>query len=87
MKPLFAKLCNAHEVLRRDYGASLLWINRPLVPGGTHHAFRKIDARGLPVARPDLPFGMADRYAPTRGAPATASPISAQAICAKASYM
>jgi len=71
MKTLFDKVWDAHEVLRRNDGTSLLWVDRHLVHEGSHHAFRKLAARGLPVARPDLTFGVADHYAPTRGAPAT----------------
>jgi 3-isopropylmalate/(R)-2-methylmalate dehydratase large subunit len=66
MKTLFDKLWDAHEILRRDDGTSLLWVDRHLVHEGSHHAFAKIAARGLPVARPDLTFGVTDHYAPTR---------------------
>jgi len=73
MKTLFAKIWDAHEVLRRDDGTSLLWVDRHLVHEGSHHAFRKLAGRGMTVARPDLTFGVADHYAPTRGAPATSA--------------
>ena len=66
MKTLFDKLWDAHEILRREDGTSLLWVDRHLVHEGSHHAFAKIAARGLPVARPDLTFGVTDHYAPTR---------------------
>jgi 3-isopropylmalate/(R)-2-methylmalate dehydratase large subunit len=42
------------EVLRRDDGASLLWVDRHLVHEGSHHAFGKMAARGLKVANPEL---------------------------------
>ncbi len=64
---LFDRLWSAHEILRRDDGTSLLWVDRHLVHEGSHHAFRKIAERGLPVAHPDLTFGVADHYVPTRG--------------------
>jgi 3-isopropylmalate/(R)-2-methylmalate dehydratase large subunit len=65
-RTLFDKLWAAHEVVRREDGASLLWVDRHLVHEGSHHAFRKIAERGLPVAHPDLTFAVADHYAPTR---------------------
>ena len=68
---LFDKVWSAHEVLRREDGASLLWVDRHLVHEGSHHAFGKIGERGLPVAEPGLTFGVVDHYAPTRGGPAT----------------
>ena len=71
MKTLFAKVWDTHEILLRDDGTSLLWVDRHLVHEGSHHAFRKLGDRGLPVARPDLTFGVTDHYAPTRGAPAS----------------
>ncbi|PWJ16208.1 3-isopropylmalate dehydratase large subunit [Jannaschia seohaensis] len=73
MTTLLDRLWSAHEVLRREDGASLLWVDRHLVHEGSHHAFAKLDARGLPVAEPGLTFGVADHYAPTRGAPKDAA--------------
>ncbi|KAF0123928.1 MAG: 3-isopropylmalate/(R)-2-methylmalate dehydratase large subunit [Xanthobacteraceae bacterium] len=64
---LFDKLWDSHVVRRRDDGLSLLWIDRHFVHEGSHHAFGQIAARGAPVARPDLTFGVADHYVPTRG--------------------
>ena len=74
-RTLLAKLWDAHEVLRRDDGASLLWVDRHLVHEGSHHAFAKLAERGLAVAEPALTLAVADHYAPTRtpraeGAPA-----------------
>ena len=68
---LLDKLWASHEIHRRDDGASLLWVDRHLVHEGSHHAFGKLADRGLEVAEPGLTFGVADHYAPTRGAPAT----------------
>ena len=70
-RTLLDKLWAAHEIHARDDGASLLWVDRHLVHEGSHHAFAKLAERGLPVAEPGLTFGVADHYAPTRGAPAT----------------
>ncbi len=63
---LLDKLWNAHEVMRREDGMSLLWVDRHLLHEGSHHAFAKLAARGLPVAHPKLSFGVVDHYAPTR---------------------
>ncbi|MEM9699948.1 MAG: 3-isopropylmalate dehydratase large subunit [Pseudomonadota bacterium] len=65
---LLDKLWAAHEVLSREDGASLLWVDRHLVHEGSHHAFAKLKARALPVAEPALTTGVVDHYAPTRGA-------------------
>ncbi|MBE0487569.1 MAG: 3-isopropylmalate dehydratase large subunit [Halomonas sp.] len=62
---LFDKVWDAHEIHRTDGGESLLWIDRHFVHEGSFHAFNKLRERGLPVARPDLTFGIADHYVPT----------------------
>lgn len=62
---LFDRLWCAHEVLRREDGMSLLWVDRHLVHEGSHHAFAKIAERNLSVAHPNLTFGVADHYVPT----------------------
>ncbi|MBL8568439.1 MAG: 3-isopropylmalate dehydratase large subunit [Phreatobacter sp.] len=64
---LFDKLWLGHVVTERDDGLALLWIDRHFVHEGSHHAFGQIAARGATVARPDLTFGVADHYVPTRG--------------------
>ena len=64
---LLDKLWSAHEVLTREDGTSLLWVDRHLVHEGSHHAFAKLAARGADVAAPDLTFAVVDHYAPTRG--------------------
>src|ERR1051325_10424729 len=61
------KLWAAHEILRRDDGQSLLWVDRHYVHEGSFHAFGKLAARGVKVAEPGLTFGVADHYVPTRG--------------------
>ena len=61
------KLWNAHEVLRRDDGESLLWVDRHYVHEGSFHAFAKLADRGANVAEPELTFGVTDHYVPTRG--------------------
>src|ERR1700741_4995236 len=61
------KLWSAHEILQRDDGESLLWVDRHYVHEGSFHAFGKLAERGVPVAEPGLTFGVADHYVPTRG--------------------
>lgn len=63
---LMDKLWGAHEIMCRDDGTSLMWVDRHLVHEGSHHAFAKLAARDLPVAQPALTFGVVDHYAPTR---------------------
>ena len=65
-RTMLDKLWDAHEILRRDDGTSLLWVDRHLVHEGSHHAFAKLKSRGMPVAQPELTFGVVDHYAPTR---------------------
>jgi 3-isopropylmalate/(R)-2-methylmalate dehydratase large subunit len=64
---LMDKVWEAHEVLRRDDGTSLLWVDRHLVHEGSHHAFAKLAVRNMTLAEPTLTFGVVDHYAPTRG--------------------
>src|SRR5262245_63426843 len=64
---LIDKLWSTHEIVRRDDGASLLWVDRHYVHEGSFHAFSHMKARGRAVAEPGLTFGVADHYVPTRG--------------------
>jgi 3-isopropylmalate/(R)-2-methylmalate dehydratase large subunit len=64
---LFDKLWSGHEILRRDDGEALLWVDRHYVHEGSFHAFDRLAERGLPLAEPALTFGVADHYVPTRG--------------------
>ena len=64
---LIDKLWSAHEIVRREDGESLLWVDRHYVHEGSFHAFDKLAERGAGVAEPGLTFGVADHYVPTRG--------------------
>jgi hypothetical protein len=64
---LFDKLWAAHEILRREDGDALLWVDRHYIHEGSFHAFGKLAERGVTVAEPGLTFGVADHYVPTRG--------------------
>ena len=68
-RTLFDKLWDAHVITTREDGEALLWVDRHFVHEGSHHAFRKLDERAMPVAEPGLTFGVADHYVPTRGRP------------------
>ena len=63
---LIDKLWSAHEILRRDGGESLLWVDRHYVHEGSFHAFGKLAERRALVAEPGLTFAVADHYVPTR---------------------
>jgi 3-isopropylmalate/(R)-2-methylmalate dehydratase large subunit len=64
---LIDKLWASHEIVRREDGEALLWVDRHYVHEGSFHAFSRIAERGAPVAEPGLTFGVADHYVPTRG--------------------
>jgi 3-isopropylmalate/(R)-2-methylmalate dehydratase large subunit len=64
---LIDKLWSAHEIARREDGATLLWVDRHYVHEGSFLAFSQLQERGRTVAEPDLTFGIADHYVPTRG--------------------
>eukprot|EP01037_Dinobryon_pediforme_P001333 gene1333-1350_t len=78
---LFDKVWNRHVVLTREDGQALLWIDRHFVHEGSHHAFAKLRQREAKVARPDLTFGVADHYVPTRNrGAAIADPDTARMV-------
>ena len=64
---LIDKLWDAHAITTREDGTSLLWIDRHLLHDGSFLAFDQVTARGARVAHPELTFGVADHYVPTRG--------------------
>ena len=63
---LIDKLWSAHEITRREDGAALLWVDRHYVHEGSFNAFGQMKARGRSIAEPELTFGIADHYVPTR---------------------
>ena len=66
-RTLVEKLWDAHAIRTREDGTSLLWIDRHLLHEGSFLAFDQVSARGGRVAHPELTFGFADHYVPTRG--------------------
>jgi 3-isopropylmalate/(R)-2-methylmalate dehydratase large subunit len=68
------KLWDAHVIMTREDGQTLLFIDRHILHEGSFHAFDQLKRRGATVARPDLTFGIADHYVPTRPASSAANP-------------
>jgi len=66
-RTLFDKVWDAHAILTRADGETLVHVDRHFVHEGSFHAFAKLAEKGGRVARPDLTFGIADHYVPTRG--------------------
>ncbi len=66
-RTLIDKLWATHEIVRREDGAALLWVDRHYVHEGSFHAFIQMQARGRGVAEPRLTFAVADHYVPTHG--------------------
>jgi 3-isopropylmalate/(R)-2-methylmalate dehydratase large subunit len=63
---LIDKLWAAHEIVRREGGESLLWVDRHYLHEGSFHAFSRLAERRVEVAEPGLTFAVADHYVPTR---------------------
>jgi 3-isopropylmalate/(R)-2-methylmalate dehydratase large subunit len=74
------KLWDSHAVMTREDGQTLLFIDRHYVHEGSFHAFDQLKSRGATVARPDLTFGIADHYVPTRPESSAANPEAAGMI-------
>jgi 3-isopropylmalate/(R)-2-methylmalate dehydratase large subunit len=66
-RTIIDKLWDTHEIVQREDGESLLWVDLHYVHEGSFHAFGKLVERGAKVAEPGLTFGVADHYVPTRG--------------------
>jgi 3-isopropylmalate/(R)-2-methylmalate dehydratase large subunit len=74
-RTIIDKIWDAHAIATREDGQSLLWIDRHLLHEGSFHAFDQVRKRGARLARPDLTFGVADHYVPTRNRETIASDI------------
>jgi 3-isopropylmalate/(R)-2-methylmalate dehydratase large subunit len=64
---LFDKIWDAHAIVVRPDGATLLHIDRHLVHDGSNNAFRFLQEKGLKVRRPDRTFATPDHYVSTLG--------------------
>jgi len=62
---LFDKVWDAHAIVVRPDGSTLLHIDRHLVHDGSNNAFRFLEERGLKVRRPDRTFATPDHYVST----------------------
>ncbi len=80
-RTIIDKIWDAHAIVTREDGDTLLWIDRHFVHEGSHHGFGQVAARGARVERPDLTVGVADHYAPTR--PDAAQSPEVRAMVAK----
>ena len=74
------KLWDAHAIMTREDGQSLLFIDRHYLHEGSFHAFDQLRRRDAHLARPDLTFGIADHYVPTRPASSLHNPEAAGMI-------
>ncbi len=79
-RTLFDKVWDAHVVVTREDGEALLWVDRHFVHEGSHHAFRQLEDKARGVAEPDLTFGVADHYVPTRNRPLIADQTIADMV-------
>lgn len=77
---LVDKLWDAHAIVTRADGQTLLFIDRHILHEGSFQSFDLLRARGARIARPDLTFGIADHYVPTRPASSAAVPEAAGMI-------
>jgi 3-isopropylmalate/(R)-2-methylmalate dehydratase large subunit len=68
---LFDKLWAVHEIVRREDGEALLWVDRHYVHEGSFHAFSRLEERYAQMAEPGLTYAFADHYVPTRGSRTT----------------
>lgn len=66
-RTLFDKIWDAHLVLPREQGPSLLYIDRHIVHEGSFHAFNALRARNLSLRDSRRVFGVPDHYVPTTG--------------------
>ncbi|MBS7805713.1 3-isopropylmalate dehydratase large subunit [Rhizobiales bacterium TNE-4] len=74
-RTIIDKIWDAHAIATREDGQTLLFIDRHLLHEGSFHAFDQVRKRGAQLARPDLTFGVADHYVPTRNRTAIAPEI------------
>lgn len=64
-RTIFEKIWDAHEILKRDDGQSLLYIDRHIIHDGGFHAFGMLREVGRKVRQAKQTFGTPDHYAST----------------------
>ncbi len=62
---MFAKIWSRHQILERDDGRALLYVDRHFVQDGSAVAFEALRQRGLKPRAPERTFGTPDHYVPT----------------------
>ncbi len=67
-KTLFEKIWDAHAIVARDDGQTLLYIDRHLCHDGSFAGFRTLRKQGRKVKRPRQTFATPDHYTPTHTA-------------------
>src|ERR1700680_4274744 len=74
------KLWDAHAIMTREDGQTLLFIDRHILHEGSFHAFDQLRNRGATIARPDLSFALPRHYVPPRPASSAANTEAAGMI-------
>jgi 3-isopropylmalate/(R)-2-methylmalate dehydratase large subunit len=64
-RTMLAKIWDAHAVLARDDGQTLLYVDRHLLQDGSAPAFQMLRSRGLRPRVPSRAFATPDHYVPT----------------------
>ncbi len=64
-KTLFQKIWDAHTIVERDDGQTLLAIDWHFCHEGSFHGFNYLKQNKMSVRRPERTMGMADHYVPT----------------------
>lgn len=64
-RTLFQKIWDAHQIVTREDGQVLLYIDRQFIHEGSRRPFDILAERGLSVRCPDRTFGVADHFVPT----------------------
>ena len=64
-KTIFKKIWESHEVVKRDDGQSLLYVDRHVLHDGSFHAFSMLRDAKRTVRRPRQTFATPDHYAST----------------------
>ena len=62
---MFEKIWRRHVVVDRPDGYTLLYVDRHLLHDGSYNAFKRLEAAGMKVRRPDRAFATPDHYMPT----------------------
>ena len=64
-RTMFDKIWDAHAIVEREDGQTLLSVDWHYCHEGSFHGFDYLKENNIPVRRPDRTLGMADHYVPT----------------------